>query len=291
MKKQKDKMMTDLHRLLETQNFKSEEELKVFLDSLIGQKLPEFPDDTLNNEERAQDLIYAAYDLSPIKAKRHIEQALVLDPECISAYELLGSLEDSPVIAAVFYEKGIAIGEKKFGGEYLKENVGMFWGLIETRPYMLCLLHEADCLYTMGKRKQCIAILEKMIKLNPHDNQGVRDQLLLYLIEEKEEQKFKKYDKQFKDDGMAFARFNRALFAFSTKGESTESNKLLKKAIAQNIHVVPKLLSSRPSRRLPDTYGFGDENEANYYMHFAYPVWYQIPGAIEWLKSETKENR
>lgn len=127
-----------------------------------------------------------------------------LDPDYIEAYEFLGSMERTAELAGIFYEKGISIGRRIFGGKYLEEHKGMFWDFHETRPFMRCLQHYSDCLYTMGKIKECVAILEDMIKLNPNDNQGVRDQLLLYLIQLDESKKFLKYSKMFKEDSMAF---------------------------------------------------------------------------------------
>lgn len=285
MKKQHDKLMADIHRLLKTQNFNTKEDLEAFMKNMIGQKIPEFSDETLTDKEKAQDLVFEAYDLPLSKAKLNIEKALQLDPESIEAYEFLGSAEQSPQIASMFYEKGISIGEKLFGGKFLRENKGMFWGIHETRPFMRCLQHQSDCLYSMGKTKECISILEHMIQLNPNDNQGVRDQLLLYLIEENESEKFIKYSQQYKDDKMAFSLFNQALFEFKTNGICNKSNEKLKNAIKHNKFVVPKLLRNKASMDLPEHYGFGDENEAMYYVYFAYHIWHNTTGAINWLKN------
>ena len=81
----------------------------------------------------------------------------------------------------------------------MKENKGMFYGIHETRPFMRCLHQCSFCLYAMGNTKECVKILEEMVELNPNDNQGVRDYLLLYLLEVDETEKFKKYAKQFDD--------------------------------------------------------------------------------------------
>lgn len=284
MKKQHEKLMTDLQRLLETQDFKSEEEVRKFLDSLVGQKIPSFPKEALNFKEQAQHLVYAAYELTPTKAKVNIEKALQLDPDCIEAYEFLGSMERTAELASVFYEKGISIGRRFFGGKYLEKHKGMFWGVHETRPFMRCLQHYSDCLYTMGKVKECVTILEEMIELNPNDNQGVRDQLLLYLIQLDEFKKFLKYSKMFEEDFMAFPLFNRALFAFKTEGETENSNRQLLKALNQNKFVAKRLLSNKQITELANHYGFGDENEADYYASFAQHIWAKTKGAREWLK-------
>lgn len=280
-------MMTDLQRLLGTQEFKSEADLQKFMDSLVGQKIPSFPKDVLNRQEQAQDLIFEAYELSPAKAKQNIKKALSMDSNCIEAYELLGSMEDTAEIATAFFEKGIAIGRQVFGGEYLEENKGHFWGFHETRPFMRCMQQYADCLNSMGKVKECVAVLEEMIELNPNDNQGVRDQLLLYLIQLDEKSKFEHYASMFKDDSMAFALFNRALFAFKTEGETLKANKQLQKALKENKFVASRLLSRKTISGYPDSYSPGNENEADYYAHFAQEIWQNTDGATAWLKKHS----
>ena len=282
--------MTDLHRLLQTQDFKSEADLRKFMDSVVGKQIPSFPNEALSFQEQAQDLVFEAYELPPTKAKLNIEKALQLDSNCIEAYEFLGSLENSAEIASAFYEKGIAIGRQVFGGKYLDEHKGAFWGFHETRPFMRCLQHYSDCLYAMGRVKDCVLVLEEMIELNPNDNQGVRDQLLLYLIELDERKKFEKYTKMFKDDSMAFPLFNRALFTFKTEGETENANKQLQKALKQNKFVATKLLSKKAITELADHYGIGDENEADYYTHFAQHIWQNTYGAATWLKKHSAKS-
>ncbi len=282
--------MTDLQRLLEAQDFKSEDDVRKFMDSLVGQKIPSFPKEVLNFKEQAQDLVFAAYEMTPTKAKVNIEKALQLDPDCIEAYEFLGSMERTAELASVFFEKGIAIGRRVFGGKYFKEHKGMFWGIHETRPFMRCLQHYSDCLYSMRKVRECVTILEEMIELNPNDNQGVRDQLLLYLIQLDENKKFLKYSRMFEEDSMAFPLFNRALFAFKTEGETENSNEQLIKALKQNKFVAKRLLSNRPITELAAHYGIGDENEADYYASFAQHIWAQTKGAREWLKKHTTKS-
>ena len=44
---------------------------------------------------------------------------------------------------------------------------------------MRCLQAYSDCLIDMGKVKEAIEVLEELIYLNPNDNQGARDHLLL----------------------------------------------------------------------------------------------------------------
>ncbi len=243
MDKQHDKFMTDLHRLLGTQEFQNEDDLKNLMNGLVGQKIPSFSKNALTNKEQAQDLVLEAYELTPAKAKKKIEKALELDPDCIEAYEYLSVCESSLELESIFLEKGIAIGRRLFFEENFEYYKGKFWGILETRPFMRCLQLYSEILYLKNKKKECIDILEEMIELNPNDNQGVRDHLMLYLIELDEIKKFEKYTKMYKDDEMAFSLFNQALFAFKTEGDTVKSKKQLQKALKYNKFVGEKLKS------------------------------------------------
>ena len=132
------KVMRDLQRLLETQDFKSEKEINEFLSKYLSEGIPEFPEDVLNNQEKAEDKVYQAYESSRTKGIKLAEEAIKLDKDCILAYQFLGEQQNNLNKAKDYYQKGIKIGKKKFGGKYEEENKGHFWMIFETRPYMTC---------------------------------------------------------------------------------------------------------------------------------------------------------
>jgi tetratricopeptide (TPR) repeat protein len=288
MNKEREKLIADFHRLLDAQDFESEEDLKKFMDGLVGQKIPEFPKEILTNEEKAKNLVFEAYEADDDESTEKIHEALVLDPDCIEAYEYLAITEVSPLFASPYYEKGISIGRKRFGGEYLKEKKGMFWGIHETRPFMRCMFGYAECLHVVGRVEESVAVLEELIELNPNDNQGVRESLLLYLIELDDREKYMRYSKMYEDDISAFMLFNHALFAFMTEGPSNNTNDRLKKAVKSNKHVAQLLGSAKIESKLPETYRLGSKEEAVIYASVASQVWQNTQGALLWLKSRTK---
>jgi tetratricopeptide (TPR) repeat protein len=282
--------MTDLNRLLARQNFKDKKELEAFLNNLMGKPLDDYPKIDLTPKEQAQDLVFEAYELTPVKAKKNIEKALDLDPNCIEAYEYLASREKKAEKALAFFEKGIAIGREKFGGKFLKEHKGNFWGWHETRPFMRCLLQKAEILIMEGKEADGVAIMEELLELNNGDNQGVRFPLLAALITLGETEKFKKYDKMFPDSNYsAQILYSRALFAFKTEGNTTKTRQMLKKAFKQNPFVVQKLLDPNFQLSGVESYSLRSPEEAEVYLAYAFLVWHRTEGAIEWLM-DTMEN-
>lgn len=277
-------MLADLHRLLSTQKFKSKEEVDAFMQQFIGEPLPSFPKEALSDEEQAQDLIFEARDTNPIHARELIVQALDLDPDCIEAYEQLGLMEGEPAIALAFFEKGVMIGKEIFNEQDDPGLTGNFWMIHETRPFMRCLKYSADCYFLTGRVWESVAILEEMIGLNPIDNQGVRDHLLMQLLVLGEHEKFRKYEKMYKNDYSAFALFTRALFLFITEGVGIKANNKLKQAKEQNRHVIKLLLRKSDVHEHADGYTMGEKSEAEYYAFHAKPLWQVVPGALEWLK-------
>lgn len=287
----KDKMFSDLHRLLNSKDFESEKELQGFLDGLVGKKVPSQEKEELTAEEQAQDLVFEAWELPPERGKEKALEALSLDSGCIEAYEYLAGTTHSIDKAMSYFKTGIAIGRKRFGGEFLKENKGHFWGIFETRPFMRCLQNYADCLYMKGEVEECVSVLEEIIELNPNDNQGVRDQLGLYYLQLNKLEKFRKLNNAYSEDSGAFHNFNLALFTYKSEGRTTKADELLRIGISENEFVVPKLTQRKPVEEFPDYYGYGDENEALYYASYAKPVWMYTLGALAWLRDVQKEMR
>jgi len=275
--------LTDLNRLLARQNFKDEKELQAFLNNLTGKSLYDLPKMDLTPEEQAEDLVYEAYNLTPAKAKKNIEKALELDKNCIDAYEYLAAIEKKLEKKLEILEKGIAIGRKKFGGKFLKENRGNFWGIHETRPFMRCLQHKADMLWLLRKGAECAAVYEEMFELNDGDNQGVRFPLMSVLILLDEIEKFKKYDKIFADDCSMSMLYSRALFAFKTEGDTAKSRKAAKEAFEANNYVIAMLTDKNFQFSGVSGYTMGSPEEAEVYLLHAFFAWHETDNAIEWF--------
>ena len=287
MQKNHEKAKLDLQRLLKTQNFNNIEEMQAFMNKhVVGQKIPEFDNEALTLEEQAQDLIYkAAQEDNPIAADRLIFQALHIDTDCVEAFELMGELVGSPMRSLYFYNNGVIAARKKLGKKFFKENVGHFWGIHETRPFMRCLKNYAECLYMLDQKEEALTVFFELLELNPNDNQGIRDQASLYCIELGRHDRFEKLQKEYNQDSTAFHYFNGALYTFIKNGDNNASRTELAKAREQNKHVLQLMLSKKELSVLADHYGIGDKNEALFYCTVAKDVWHSIPGALAWLEN------
>jgi tetratricopeptide (TPR) repeat protein len=243
---------------------------------------PSDPDDP---RAQAQEIIWDAWEYQNPKDRIDAaKEALLVYPDCVDAYNILAENSLSIDQAMEHYKKGVEAGERDLGQDFFEEHAGHFWGVMETRPYMRAMQGFAQCCVHIGDKAAAAKFYTKMIELNPHDNQGIRCEVVPLLIElEKFEEATAILD-QYKDDAFASAAYNRALLMFREFGESAESQEALAAALKVNGHV-PKLLCGKTKmpKRLPDYHGFGDVNEAATYVHEAASAWKKTAGALEWI--------
>jgi tetratricopeptide (TPR) repeat protein len=234
---------------------------------------------------QAQDLMYEAFDARGARRAALAREALAISPDCADAYLLLAEETASSVEEArALLEQGVAAGERALGPKSFEEDVGHFWGLIETRPYMRARAALAETLWALNRREEAVEHQRELLRLNPNDNQGVRyrqAEWLLWLERFEElDELFAAYDD---DDAAAFG-YTKALAAFRRQGDSAQARRLLAEARELNPHV-PAYLSGRKRlpARLPDYVGFGDASEAVDYAASAKALWASVPGALAWL--------
>ncbi|MBZ0206603.1 MAG: hypothetical protein K8H89_09780 [Flavobacteriales bacterium] len=276
-------VMHDLQKLLAKQEFSGEADINAFLEKFMTEPIPEFEPET--DADKAEALAMSAYSLTRAKGRKVVEQALDLDPECMTALEYLGDMEEHPSIAAAFYDRVTTIGEERFflDPKDVEKYTGRCWGFHETRPYMRCLQKLADRLYYTGRLDSSLAIWTRMLDLNPMDNQGVRYPLSLFMAATSPEH-FREIDKQFDEEESTFMLFNRTLATFVSAGPGPSTTKLLKEAMAENPHIVPMLLAPEPPEEIAHSYSPGSYEEALVYCYYGWVAWTYAAGAKEWLR-------
>lgn len=239
----------------------------------------------------AQQLMYDAWEApTRQRAVALAKKALSISPDCADAYNFLAEQTAKSVEEAIdLYAKGVQAGERAIGKQAFKEDVGHFWGLLETRPYMRARAALAECLWAGGRHDEAVAHYQDLLRLNPNDNQGIRYLLMPCLIEMSCDKDAEKLFKQFDDDGMATWMYSRVLLDFRKHGDSSKADASLKAALAENKFVPSYLLGRKKMPRvLPDHYGFGDDSEAVIYVHGNKAAWHSTPGSLEWLAAKLK---
>jgi len=234
----------------------------------------------------AQEIIYDAWEATTKKRRIALaRKALEISTDCADAYLILAETEAASIEDVInFYRKAVEAGERAIGKKAFKNDVGHFWGILDTRPYMRARAGLAECLRAEGKPGEAVEHYWDMLRLNPNDNQGIRDLLMPCLIGLGRDKDAEKLFKRYRGDCMAVWMYSRALLDFRKHGDSAISARSLKKALEENRHV-PDYLFGRKKlpRDLPDRYGLGDENEAILYAYGNRGAWNATPWAMAWL--------
>jgi tetratricopeptide (TPR) repeat protein len=236
--------------------------------------------------DAAQDLMYDAWEAAGKRQRVALaRKALAISPVCADAYVLLAEETARSVPEALdIYRKGVEAGELALGKKTFEQDVGDFWGLLETRPYMRARAGLAQALWASGWREEAIDHYRDMLRLNPNDNQGVRYLLAGCLLEMELCADLDALLDEYDGDSSAGWTYTQALASFRREGDTKRSRSLLAAALASNGHVPGYLLGEKKlPRTRPDYITMGGEDEAIEYVRDFGAGWERSPGAIVWL--------
>lgn len=110
------------------------------------------------------------------EAKRAQEILLSLvekDLRCLDAHAQLGNLsfDKKPKKALRHYAVGVELGEHALGADF---SGVLLWNDTENRPFLRCLYGYGLCMWRLDRRRDALQILDRMLWLNPPDEQGAR---------------------------------------------------------------------------------------------------------------------
>jgi tetratricopeptide (TPR) repeat protein len=237
--------------------------------------------------QRAEDLIWEAWETTGARRAVLAREALALWPDCADAYVLLAQQTSSLDEKRELLERGVAAGERALGRRVLEEDAGDFWLIFETRPYMRARAALAAVLWQLHRREEAVAHQRELLRLNPRDNQGLRYRQANWLLAlesyDELDQLFATHAGEGSAPGFAYTR---ALGAFARRGDDAESRGVLIRARELNPHI-PAYLTGRKKlpRKRPAYTVFGEESEAVDYTAGAGELWAGVPGALAWLES------
>jgi tetratricopeptide (TPR) repeat protein len=183
------------------------------------------------------------------------------------------------------FQEAMRAGRKALGTKPFKEDVGEFWSMLETRPFMRALFGLAYELERAGKVDEAILQYQEVLRLNKGDNQGARYQLVSLLIASERLDEAMKLVNKYKDDVGPHITYNRALLYFKYFNDAPKTKHALDEAIRWNPHVVSFLLETKfnRTRRVPDSIIVGGEDEAYLYARECRKLWHKTDGIMDWL--------
>ena len=205
---------------------------------------------------------------SKAQAIKYAKKAYEKCPECFDAIIFQCDLEENGIKrmklldAGLKTEKNRLIKEKYFD----KENIGHFYGIFETRPYIRGLVIKAEYLLEEGKLRQAESVCNEVLKLNANDNMGARYLLMaIYATLEEENDMLKLYKKYPEEDlEMLFP-----LFAIYYKnGNDKKAKEYLKRIDKCNPNFVKFFKGTiKESKEVsPGYYSRGDSSEIFMYL-------------------------
>lgn len=288
-----ERTFAEIERFMAESNFQSLEEANAAIqERFMGQPMSDVPSTASTPLEKAQDLMFRAFDSRGRRRIQLAKKALALSRDCADAYVLLAEESPDPEIALGLYTDGMAAGERALGPKVFEEEAGHFWGSVRTRPYMRARYGLARCLEDLGRRDKAIDHYRELLRLNPNDNQGVRDSLLPLLLATGRDADAGELLTQYADDITAAWKYGWALWTFRKEGDSPAARERKRQAIRANRHVPGYLAGTTPIPDiLPDGYSLGSPEEAMLYADESIDVWEDTPGAMPWLLTVASKKR
>lgn len=258
-----------------------------FMEQMMRGMFGERQDRDHDAQEFAYEAMEAMADGDWDRAHQQAMKAITLDSNCVDALLVmsqLGSENDEELIENI--RRTVDRGQQALGKKFFKENIGWFWGLIETRPYMRARAQLASLLKDSGKIDEAVEHFEEMLRLNPGDNQGLRYSLLGCYLEQGNASGAERLFAEYPDEGSAVFEWARVLATFIA-GDETGAAKRLADARTTNKHVESFLTGRKKTPTDgPGYYSPGDPSEAIICMHEIGTAWSMHPRAIDWLKRQ-----
>jgi tetratricopeptide (TPR) repeat protein len=216
-------------------------------------------------------------------ALEFFRRAIELVPQHADAHNHLGiaSLDARKLKAAErHFRAAIAGGEQRIE----RDGSRVPWAIVENRPYLRGLGNLALVLAEQRKWPEVLAIHQRMLDLNPNDNQGVRHLIgVEYLHVADNEGAIAAFEKCAREEvGCAFGL---ALVRLRVFGPSADVGEPLLVGFAQNRYVAPMLLGE-PWKRLDASHGtsMAEPEWADDVVKAQAPLWQTIPRGAEVLR-------
>lgn len=236
---------------------------------------------------QAQELAYRAMEMKDGEASIELAmQAVQLHPHCLDALTILAQASSGRNQQELIEHMRniVDTGRRNLGEKFFEENSGHFWGILETRPYMRAHAYLAQLFVEAGEADEAVKDYECLLALNPNDNQGLRYPLLGCYLESGSLDGVRGLFEAYEDEDSAMFAWARVLERLLSEDKSG-ATVALAEARKVNAHVEAYVVGkNQVPRRLPDFYGFGDENEAVICADALAAAWKRHPSALCWLQ-------
>ncbi len=258
----KEELLASLLEVFEQQGITAPGDAEALLRSLDALDEEDLGEGSAERDQ-AQELAFAAMEaLTFEKAIALYREALTLDPDCVDAIAGLTGLESDGVEEIAGLERAVAAGERVLGAAFFKRNRGSFWGLIQTRPYMRARAELGMLLLESGRTAEAATHFAEMLELNPNDNQGVRETLMVAYLALGDLERARGLRTRYEHDAGALWSWSAVLEDFLSGGPA-RAKVALREARKMNRFVEDFLNGAKKlPAAMPESYQLGGKDEA-----------------------------
>ena len=271
-------------------------------DSELNEKLEEFLNKYNSGEIKYENTpLDNAYELlekaenskSEKQAKKYAKEAYDMCPDCFDALLFLVNLEDDCLKRDKMLDDGLNLEKSRLEkeGYFEKENIGSFYGMFETRPYIRGLYAKAMNLSNDGKMHQACDVCNEILRLNKNDNLGVRYLLMaIYAVLENEKDMLKFYKKSQEESfHMLFPLF----VLYYKLGNDEKANEYLERVKKANSNFVKFFKGTiKFNENVPfGCYSIGDSSEVLMYFDNYLFLMMSVPGIGDYVLKNSKKTK
>ncbi len=208
----------------------------------------------------------------------------------IDALVYLLRIREYPETARDLVNRGVKLGRNALPADYAPEDYQMEWSEQNNRAFMLLLQLKLQLEgHDFEKPEKTLNIARELLKLNPEDNLGVREDVVGFALNLERIDLALEICDRYPDDTSPGILYGRAL-AFYGKNKEEKAHKALLKAIEQLPRVAKQLINPgnfnavEEEPRLPGVEPGTAAEGLHYAIHWR-PTWEQYGGALNWLKA------
>lgn len=200
MNREMEKIMKQISKQLNKKTYENKDELQKELDK-INYNINNYEEDETDSS-RSDDILEEAYNANSLKQARELaKKALIIYPDNIDAMTFLASLESNETKGLQKINNAILKAEEMLKRDNYFNNVGHFWGIIETRPYLRAIAERIRIYISLKQYENALNDCKEIIRLNSNDNMGIRYTLMnLYCHLDKYEELYELCEKYKEED-------------------------------------------------------------------------------------------
>ena len=240
----------------------------------------------------AYDLLEKAHNAKSKKqALKYAKDAYKLCSACFDAILFQVDLEENSGKRMKLLDEGLKFEEDRLRKEgfFDKDSIGNFYGIFETRPYIRGLYDKARYYFEDGKLNLAKKVCMEVLRLNEHDNTGIRYMLMAIYACLEDEKSMLSLRKKYSEN--SFSMLFPMFVLYYRLGNDKKACEYLKKAYNANKNL---LKFFKGTMKVNDNmavgyYSMGDSSELiMYFSNYSY-LFLTLPSLPEYVIENLKK--